>query len=358
MLNAVVAGLGIQGVAIVYAMDKLGFNVSGVELSGDTLKSAGETFVKLGIQPEIYTGDAIEGFDNVIVPEEPDIVISALPFNFNYALAYRCINHGIRYCDLGGNIETADRINALADEKGSAPVMTDLGLAPGMVNVVAEIGAVEIGNVESVNIRVGGLPVNPTGTLKYGLLFSIQGLYNEYVENCYSLKDGKKIEIESLTDVEKIDFEGLGELEAFNTSGGIASTLESMQEKGVMNCDYKTLRYPGHVQYIRFLLKDCKMDLEHFTRAISNACEYITEDLAAMHIELISSDGKIWKKQMVVRFDENFTAMQKTTGFGAAAVAGIMGNGLMDGVKSAMYADVPHDKFRENMKVLIPEMVF
>ena len=54
--------------------------------------------------------------------------------------------------------------------------------------------------------------------------------------------------------------------------------------------------------------------------------------------------------------DTHFTAMQKTTGFGAAAVAAILGSGAMDNKKYALYENVPPDQFRTNINKLIPEM--
>ena len=357
MPKAIVAGLGIQGVAIAYAMRKLGFDVMGIESFGRAKQFSDELLKELGCEIESIEGDAIDLFRVRVRPYAPDIVISALPFNHNLDLAEKCIGYGFRYCDLGGNIFASDAIDTLAELKGSAPVMTDLGLAPGIVNVIAEIGCEELGDVDSVKIRVGGLPVNPEGRLKYGLLFSIQGLYNEYIEKCRAIKDGKESAMDPLTDIESIHFDGVGDLEAFNTSGGLSTTLYSMLDRGVSECNYKTMRFPGHAEIVRSMLFEEKMNLDEFTRAITNECKFIREDQALMIVEIRARDGRVWEKRMRVVHDENLTAMQKTTGFGAAAVAAIMGRGKMDEVKSAGFSDVPHMEFVENMSLLLPEMV-
>lgn len=356
MLKCTIAGLGIQGVAIAYAMHQLGYFCQCIELNQETLDGSLRLLARLGIPAEAHHGDVLELLSSVIMSYEPDILISALPFHLNESLATGCIYSSIRYCDLGGNVDVANSINSLANEKATVPVITDLGLAPGMVNVIAELGFSVVGQAESVRIRVGGLPMNPEGTLKYGLTFSIQGLYNEYVEDCLVIRNGQKQTVKPLIDIEKIEFPPLGAVEAFNTSGGIASTLDSMLERGVRECDYKTIRFPGHAELIRFMLFECGMSREAFTDAISNACRFITDDQVLMVVDITSPHGIKWTRKFMVLHDKNFTAMQKTTGFGAAAVAAIMGKGLMDSVKAARYADVPLQKFRENVNRLIPEM--
>jgi len=236
------------------------------------------------------------------------------------------------------------------DESGSTP---DLGLAPGIANIYAEIGYRKLGKADSVKIRIGGLPVNPKGTLKYGITFSPQGLYNEYRDTCFVIKEGRKISAEPLSDVGKLNFDGIGDLEAFNTSGGIANTIDSMLPRGVRECYYKTIRFPGHVDIIKFMLFECRMSLEAFSEAMINACGFITEDQVIMDIEVSREDGAVWKMKSRILHDSDFTAMQKTTGFGAAAVAAILGSGQMDGKCCLLYADVPEEEFEKNMKKLL-----
>ena len=353
MRKALIAGMGIQGVAIAHGMHVLGYDVVGLEASVKNIEAADRTFRKLGTSSQLIAGDITKDF--VIAEFEPDIVISALPFHLNFDLAMVCIENGLRYCDLGGNVDTANRIKEAAEKHATVPCMTDLGLAPGMANNVAELGYLELGGADSVFIRVGGLPVNPKGTLKYGMTFNPQGLFNEYREDCIVLRNGEKVIVEPLVDVEEIYFDELGTMEAFNTSGGIANLLDSMQARGVRDCNYKTIRFPGHVELIRFMLFECGMDLESFSKAIENACGFITEDQVLIQITVKRGD-RIWEKKSRILYDENFTAMQKTTGFGAAAVAAILGSGAMDGKMYANYVDVPPEEFRRNLNSLIPEL--
>jgi len=357
MNKAVIAGMGIQGVAIAYALNTLGYDILGVDISDENLSQARGTLEGFNYKFEPLKGDALKTFDK-IKEYSPDVFISALPFHLNYDLAEACIKNGIRYCDLGGNVGTAAKIKKCASEYGSdKPVMTDQGLAPGIANIIADIGFRTLGNADSVIIRVGGLPVNPSGTLKYGLTFNPQGLYNEYIDTCYVLRDGEQATVEPLGDVEVIHFDELGDMEAFNTSGGIADLLDTMREKGVRNCNYKTIRFPGHVDIVRFMLFECKMDLVTFSDAVINACGFIEDDQVLIYIDVSDSisSGK-WELKSIIKHDEAFTAMQKTTGFGAAAVASILGDGLMDGKPACGFADVPTEPFVKRMNELIPEL--
>jgi len=365
MNRALIAGLGIQGVACAHGMHVLGYEVAGFDVLEENIEKSAGILDNLGVPITTVHRDIHQLFVKGAHKAEPgslslreynpDVLISALPFHLNFEVAKKCIDHGVRYCDLGGNIDTSKQIAAYAAEKASKPVMTDLGLAPGIANIVAELGYNELGGADSIRIRVGGLPQNPKGSLGYGLTFSPQGLYNEYAEKCRVITDGELKFVEPLTDPEKIKFEKLGELVAFNTSGGLSNTVEMMLERGVRECNYKTIRFPGHLELVRFLLNECRLDLETFSQAVINACGFITDDQVLIAVEIRKGDKK-WSKQCRILSTQTFTAMQKTTGLGAAAVAAILGSGKLDGKININYADLASDDFVDNLQKLLPEM--
>jgi len=355
MPTAYIAGMGLQGPAIAYGLHKLGFKVIGMEASAENAKASREFLEKLKVPAIIIEKNIFDSFP--LSEEKPDVLVSSLPFNLNYRLACLCIEEGIRYCDLGGNVEISKLIRKKAEESAKAPVMTDLGLAPGIANIIAEIGYSELESCSFVKIRVGGLPVNPKGSLKYGMTFSPQGLYNEYKEECLILEEGKAKVVEPLTGVENLHFDGVGELEAFYTSGGISNTLDSMLARGVKECWYKTLRFPGHSALIRFLLFECGLSIEAFSEAMKNACGFIKEDQVLIDIELAGENSQ-WRRRFRILHDENFTAMQKTTGFGAAIVAAIIGEGKVDSLRAVNYAHIAGvgNEFKSYLSQLIPEI--
>src|SRR5204862_625335 len=115
-------------------------------------------------------------------------------------------------------------LHAAARAKG-VNVIPGCGLAPGMTAVLVAHAVARFDSVDEIHIRVGGLPLAPKPPLDYQLVFSVEGLINEYVERARVVRDGKVVEIESMTEVEELEFpQPFGKMEAFQTSGG-TSTL-------------------------------------------------------------------------------------------------------------------------------------
>ncbi len=132
-------------------------------------------------------------------------------------------------------------------------IAPDCGLSPGMASILGgellrRIG----GKADALKIYVGGLPQRPRPPFNYQLVFSVEGLINEYSEPAKILRDGKLLTVEPLTEVESFQMEGFPELEAFHTSGGTSTLPETFQGQ-VGECFEKTLRYPGHVRMLRSL---------------------------------------------------------------------------------------------------------
>ena len=122
-----------------------------------------------------------------------------------------------------------------------------------MASILAADGIARFDSVDSVKLRVGGLPQHPQPPLNYSIFFSPEGLLNEYREPTVVLRDGKLTKLESLTEIEELSLPpNFPKLEAFHTSGG-ASTLPYTYEGKIRSLDYKTIRYPGHVEKIKFL---------------------------------------------------------------------------------------------------------
>src|SRR5205085_7942515 len=103
-------------------------------------------------------------------------------------------------------------------------IIPDCGLAPGMVSVLAMHGANRFDEIEEIHIRVGGLPQNPQLPLNYQLVFSVEGLINEYIEVARVIRGGQITEVPSMTELESLVFDGFPAHEAFQTSAG-TSTL-------------------------------------------------------------------------------------------------------------------------------------
>lgn len=186
-----------------------------------------------------------------------DAAISCVTYFHNLQLARAALQARTNFCDLGGNNKVVDAELALDDEARAAGIniIPDCGLAPGMVSVLAAHGAARFSRLDELHIRVGGLPLNPRPPLDYQIVFSVEGLINEYVERARVIRGGELLEVESMTELETLDFpEPFGRMEAFQTSGG-TSTLPETFAGRVRELDYKTIRYPGHCERFRLLVE-------------------------------------------------------------------------------------------------------
>ena len=368
--KALIFGVGRMGTAISWYMSQLGFGVVGV----DAMPSAHERLEgMLGKENFGFfrTKHADRDCAQIIDLESPDVVISSLPYHKVEDVAKICIDKGVRYCDLGGKVGVSRRINEYANEKATKPIMTDLGLAPGWVNILAERGFREVargGRVQCIKMMVGGLPVeklNPP--LNYAVTWSMEGLINEYKDNCEIIRNGKIETVNGMGGLEIVNSEYLGALEAFYTSGGSAHTIKTMQERGVIDCSYKTLRYPGHIEAIKFLIKNCEVSDSVLAEMLHRGGGLNPPDLVIVKA-YEKNDDLLWNKEILVNSTRGgFSAMQRATAGPISAVASLMAEGMFDerfdehrGYKVALplalsYKDIPYDEF--NKKLIFLEIL-
>ena len=362
-MKAAIFGIGRMGQAIGYAMDKLGFDIYAVDTNMHAIDSLHELVNK---ETDFSLDPSFELLDDV----EPDVVISSLPYHQTEKLAYHCIDSGTRYCDLGGRVDVSNSINEYANEKAIKPVFTDLGLAPGWVNILAEQGYKRVYDAIDVRMMVGGIPLNrPNGPLKYFMTWSMDGLLNEYRDDCEVLVDGEIVTIPGLSECETIDpkWEGCVMLEAFCTSGGAAHTTQRMKDRGVKNCVYKTLRWGGHHELIDFFMNKCNYTDDQLKHVLETSANYekSDEDVVVIMVEVKNDTGLTWKKEHVIECDEKFSAMQKCTAFPVSTVASMMAKGKFDDRRderrgyyinlpnSLVYSDVPFDEFNKQLDTLL-----
>ena len=184
-----------------------------------------------------------------------DSVISCVNYWYNVALSKAAIETGANFCDLGGNNYIVDEQLAMdaAAKAAGINIIPDCGLAPGMVSILAMHGAAKFDSLDEIHIRVGGLPQDPQPPLNYQLVFSVDGLINEYIEVARVIRDGKITEVDSMTELELLSFDGFPPLEAFQTSGGTSTLPDTFLGK-IRGLDYKTIRYAGHCDKFKTMI--------------------------------------------------------------------------------------------------------
>ena len=187
-----------------------------------------------------------------------DAVISALSFACNPAIARAAVKLGRSYFDLTEDVETTRIVRSLSDLCPLGCIlMPQCGLAPGFISIAANHLASQFDSLDQVHMRVGALPQFPTNALKYNLTWSTDGLINEYCNPCEAIHDGRLQEVLPLEGCEEFSLDGV-RYEAFNTSGGLGSLCESLAGR-VRELNYRTVRYPGHRDLMKFLLQDLRL---------------------------------------------------------------------------------------------------
>ena len=267
---------------------------------------------------------------------ESDAVMSAIPYYFNFDLARHAADVGVHFCDLGGNTDIVfeqKTLDAQAKEK-NITIVPDCGLAPGMVNILAQHGIDSMDEVDEVKIFVGGLPQNPEPPLNYQIVYSLEGVLDYYTTLSWVVRDGKRAQVKALSEIEPVQFEApVGELEAFHTAGGL-STMAFRYEGKIPVMEYKTLRYPGHAKIMEAIRELGLLELEPIdVKGVKVAPRDVAvaamgprltkpkgKDLVALRVSVKGKKGgkaKTMSYELVDRYDEErgISAMMRTTGY-------------------------------------------
>lgn len=303
----------------------------------------------LGGALELLTLDATDEVAVRRALESVDGVASALPYYFNLDMTRLAIESKANFCDLGGNTEIVDQQRKMTVEaqERDVSVVPDCGLAPGMVNILAQGGIDALDETESVKIYVGGLPQVPEPPLNYQLVYSLEGVLDYYTTPVLVLEGGEVIDKEPLTGVETVTFEALGELEAFLTAGGI-SRMPYRYRGLIPSMSYKTLRYPGHCELMKSMRNLGLMDLDPveiggasvvprdlLIKVLDTKLRKPSgKDLVVMRVVVdgaIDGASRTVTYEMVDYYDQDqeITAMMRTTGYSLGVTAYMQAAGLI-----------------------------
>ena len=300
-----------------------------------------------------------------------DVVINALFYSFNERVVRAAIDMGVHSVDLGGHIggitEAILQLNAEAADKG-VTIVPDLGVAPGMINILTGYGATKLDSVDSIKLFVGGIPTEPKPPLHYTQVFSLDGVFDHYTEPSKMIQKGTLTEVESLTGIEPIYFEEFGVLEAFYTSGGISTLYKTFPD--VKTLEYKTIRYKGHAEKFKLLadlgfldktntveVDGHEVNVRTVTREALKKKLELGKKTDAVLLRVIISGEKheqqlTYEYEMIVRKDleKNVTAMARATANTISVVAQMIGNRTITqrGVHTPETV-VPGDEFIQEM---------
>lgn len=283
--------------------------------------------------------------------DEVDAVLSCLPYRLNGRIAAAAHARGLHYFDLTEDVPTTRAIVELA--KTSRGVMApQCGLAPGFVGIVGAAQVAAFETCRSLRLRVGALPQNPTGLMGYAFNWSPEGVVNEYLNDCEVIEDGVRKMVSSMEWIETIYVDGVA-LEAFTTSGGLGTICETFHGR-VANIDYKSMRYPGHMQLMNFFFHELLMRerRELAGEILTNAKPPVNTDVVYMHV---SSEGTIGGRLQRHEFVRAYrpieiagswrTAIAWTTSAAVVAVIAMVRSGALPQRGFLKQEEVPFDRF-------------
>jgi saccharopine dehydrogenase-like NADP-dependent oxidoreductase len=285
-----------------------------------------------------------------------DTVISALSYYHNPRVAEAALKAGVNYFDLTEDVETTKRVRAVAAKARDGQIfMPQCGLAPGFISIVAKHLSDRLTAAETVRMRVGALPLFPTGALKYNLTWSTDGLINEYCNPCDAIHGGRRIEVLPLEGYEQFSLDGV-RYEAFNTSGGLGTLCETLDGK-VRELNYKTVRYSGHCNQVQLLVNELRLcerrDL--LKDILENAVPVTFQDVVVTFCTVTGQrNGQLVQitdaRKVYHDFigGENWSAIQITTAAGICAVLDLHVAGRLPTRGFVRQEEVNFDEFLAN----------
>jgi len=353
-MKYLVLGAGMMGSAAAYDLARSSPD-NEVVLADINLQTAKRSAGAIGANVHPVRLDVNSNRDLVEAMKGCAAVISAVTYSVNLQVTRAALQAGVHVCDLGGNNDVVEKQLALDGEartKG-VTVIPNCGLAPGLINILAVTASKVFDTLDSIRLRVGGLPRHPRPPLNYQIVFSVEGLINEYVEQALVIQDGELKHIESMSGLEEIEFpEPFGMLEAFATSGGL-STLPELFAGRVKTLDYKTIRYPGHCEKFKTLLDlgfatrepmmvggSVKTNREFFADLLGKKLDFGDKDVVLARATITGTrEGaeKVVAYEFVDHYDEtaSITAMMRATAFPTSITAQMLADGTISerGVK-------------------------
>jgi len=330
MTKLTLFGAGKIGEAIVHLLSRTGdYDIQVVD--SDPVRLAPLMAKNVKCVDRAITADA--DLDSILRGQ--DVVMSAMPFYLTVMIAKAAARNGAHYLDLTEDVESTRAVMKLADGSRRA-LIPQCGLAPGFISIVANDLAKRFDKLRDVNMRVGALPTYPTNALKYNLTWSTDGLINEYCNPCLAIRDGGSIETLPLEEVESFSLDGV-DYEAFNTSGGLGTLTDSLAGR-VENLNYKTVRYPGHRDIIKMLVRDLRLDRRRdlLKDVLETAIPMTRQDVVLVFVTVTGErEGRLqqdtYAKKIYAREIDGrlFSAIQVTTAAGICAMVDLLVQGKL-----------------------------
>ncbi|TFH37671.1 MAG: saccharopine dehydrogenase [Bacteroidia bacterium] len=339
MSNIIVLGAGMVGSAMEIDLAK-NHNVTITDISNSVLDRVKQKHSELSVSQLDVTN--LPELHSII--KKHDLVINAVPGFLGFETLKAIIEAEMNVIDIAFFPENSFELDELAREKNVTAIV-DCGVAPGMDNVLLGYYNEKM-KLSDFECLVGGLPKTKKWPFCYKAPFSPIDVIEEYTRPARYVENGELVVREPLTDCEYVEFENVGTLESFN-SDGLRSIIYTMP--GIPNMKEKTLRYPGHVEYVR-VLKESGFFSEEKVEVDGNMVSPIgftskilfnewklaetEKEFTVLRVTLKGENSSGQKEEIVYNMydeyceDTNTSSMARTTGYTATAAANMFLDGL------------------------------
>lgn len=324
MQKILVIGLGKVGSLVGTLLNKR-FQVTGIDQAEPAIPLSFPV-LNGNVGDASFLDNAMIGFDGVV---------SCMPYNLNLPIARRAFQLGIHYFDLTEDVPTTSAIREMAADSRSV-MAPQCGLAPGFIGIVGMELAKRFSKIRDIELRVGALPRYPNGLMGYSFTWSPAGVVNEYLNDAEVIHNGVRKMVPSLEGIEMINIEGQ-EFEAFSTSGGLGTLCETLEGK-LDTLNYKTIRYPGHCNLMRFLLYElCLKDKRQLVEQIlTEAKPPVQQDVVYVYAVVEGwKDNRLEREEFYrayhpIQIDgQHWRAISWTTAASIASVVELVADGVL-----------------------------
>lgn len=190
--------------------------------------------------------------------KDGDILLDCLPGSEAPRMASIALQYQMHYVNLTEYVDETEQITRMVKDASTGFVLQS-GLAPGYINILANklykdfVAKFQIEKVDYIKMRVGALTESVEFPHYYAFTWSPVGVATEYIKDANALREGQPVLIPALSETTKRIINGVLYEEDY-TSGGAADLPTYFRGKA-KNLDYKTLRYPGHYEWVKELIR-------------------------------------------------------------------------------------------------------
>lgn len=345
--RTIIFGAGNIGTALAGALSSLpDFEVT----LADNTDEALDTARGMGIAARFQSGYMAEDLRAMAAGQ--DLIVSARPDRNVLEVARLAADLGTHYLDFSRTApETLGVLTRLAKRRA---VLTGCGASPGLVETLATDLVGQFSRVDELTVRVGAIPCKAVNRLGYGRIWNMSGLLDEYLTPSAAIRDGKPVTIAPLEGYERFNL-GDAPYEAFVTAGGMTDILDE-SDVPVRNLTFKTIRHPGHLDYMLFLLDDLglRRRRDMLKALLCNGLPVVEDDEVIFYLSGRGEiDGQQVERSSFHRLSPafqsgRFNALIRVAAAYAATLIGLLKEGKLGDVGFIRHRKLPVSTFLES----------